>query len=133
MSYVDEVVDLGAGRSHWVARGPAGTTFEWDAEIINEIENRLIAWRSLPESDVQTAGSVTFEPVRNGEETQVSVRLQMSPPSGRVSSMVATLLGRSPSSTVREDLRRLKQLLEAGEIPVARPEDAAPALQEQMR
>jgi hypothetical protein len=31
------------------------------------------------------------------------------------------LAGREPNQTIREDLRRLKQLLEAGEIPAAVP------------
>jgi uncharacterized membrane protein len=31
------------------------------------------------------------------------------------------VFGREPSQTIREDLRRLKQLLEAGEFPHAKP------------
>ena len=94
---------------------------EWDAEIINEIENMLIAWRSLPGSDVVVAGSVNFDRVRGGRSTQVSVHLQYEPPAGRVGASVATVFGREPSQTIREDLRRLKQVLEAGELARAVP------------
>ena len=117
MTHLERVTELGDGRSHWVARGPAGSRVEWDAEIINEVENKVIGWRSLPESDVVTAGSVTFAPMRGGRGTQLSVHLQYAPPAGRAGAFVATLFGREPSQTIREDLRRLKQLLEAGEIP----------------
>jgi uncharacterized membrane protein len=121
MNYLEEVRDLGNRRSHWVAKGPAGTRVEWDAEIINEIENKLIGWQSLPGGDVTTAGSVNFDTARNGRSTQVSVHFQYAPPAGRAGSFIAMVFGREPSQTVREDLRRLKQLLEAGEFPHATP------------
>jgi uncharacterized membrane protein len=68
------------------------------------------------------AGSVNFDRVRGGHSTQVTVHLQYAPPAGRVGSSVATLLGREPSQTIREDLRRLKQVLEAGEVARAIPD-----------
>jgi len=119
MSYLESVTDLGNGRSHWVAKGPAGVNVAWDAEIINEVENKVIGWRSLPDSDVVTAGSVNFDVVRDGRSTQVSVHLQYAPPAGRAGAWIATLFGREPSQTIREDLRHFKQLLEAGETPRA--------------
>jgi len=115
MRHLESVTDLGGGRSHWVAKGPAGALLEWDAEIINEIENKVIGWRSLPGSDVVTAGSVNFKPVRNGRECEVSVHLQYDPPAGKAGAAVAALLGVEPSQTIREDLRRLKQMLEAAD------------------
>jgi uncharacterized membrane protein len=117
MSHLDSVEETADGtRSHWIARGPAGLRVEWDAEIINEQENRTLAWTSLPGSDIVTAGSVTFAPARGGRSTQVTVRLQYAPPAGRAGDWVAWAFGRAPAQTVREDLRRLKQLLEAGEL-----------------
>jgi uncharacterized membrane protein len=119
MTHLKQVTDLGNGRSHWVAKGPVDVDVAWDAEIINEVENKVIGWRSLPGSDVVSAGSVNFSSVRGGAGTQVSVDLQYSSPGGRAGSWLATLAGREPSQTIREDLRRVKQLLEAGEIPRA--------------
>jgi uncharacterized membrane protein len=116
MTYLERVTDLGGGRSHWVAKGPAGVRVEWDAEIINEVENQVIGWQSLPGSEVVTAGSVNFDAVRGGRSTQVTVHLQYAPPAGNVGGFVATIFGREPSQTIREDLRRLKQVLEAGEV-----------------
>ena len=103
-------------RSHWKAKAPGGRTVEWDAEIINEVPNELIGWRTLDGSDVVSAGSVRFKSIE-GRGTDVHVRLQYSPPGGKVGSAVAWLFGREPSQTIREDLRRLKQLMEAGEVP----------------
>jgi uncharacterized membrane protein len=117
LTHLKHVTDLGNGRSHWVARGPADLGIEWVAEIINEVDNQVIGWRSLPDSDVVTAGSVNFRPVRGGRATEVAVHLQYAPPAGRAGAFVAHIFGRAPSQTVREDLRRLKQVFEAGEIP----------------
>jgi uncharacterized membrane protein len=116
MTNLERVTDLGEGRSHWVAKGPVGVNVEWDAEIINEVPHKVIGWRSLPGADVVTAGSVNFDAVRGGRSTQVSVHLQYAPPAGRFGALVAMAAGREPSQTIREDLHRLKQLLEAGEI-----------------
>ena len=119
MTHLDRVTEGADCRSHWVTSGPAGLTVEWDAEIINEVENKVLAWRSLAGSDVVTAGSVNFDAARGGRCTQVSVHLQYAPPAGKAGALVASLFGREPSQTVREDLRHFKQLLEAGEIPRA--------------
>jgi uncharacterized membrane protein len=117
MTHLDRVTERPDGTSHWVAIGPAGLAVHWDAEIIDAVDNKLIAWRSLPGSDVVTAGSVNFDAARAGRSTQVSVHLQYAPPAGTAGALVASLFGREPSQTVREDLRHFKQLLEAGEIP----------------
>jgi uncharacterized membrane protein len=104
-------------RSHWIAKGPMGRTVEWDAEIINEVPGELIGWRTLDGADIVSSGSVRFKPASGGRGTEVRVRLQYEPPLGRVGSAVAWMLGQEPSQTVREDLRRFKQLIEAGEAP----------------
>jgi len=119
MTHLQSVTDLGGGRSHWVANGPAGTPVEWDAEIVNEIEGEVIGWRSIPGSDIATAGSVRFSTPRQGRSTQVSVHLQYVTPGGHAGRLLALALGRDPAHIIREDLRHFKQLLEAGEVPRA--------------
>jgi uncharacterized membrane protein len=107
-------------RSHWAARGPAGTTVEWDAEIVNERPNQLIAWRSLAGSTVETAGSVHFTPAPAGRGTVVHVELKYNPPAGKVGAAVAKLFGEEPNQQVRADLLRFKQIMEAGETAATR-------------
>jgi uncharacterized membrane protein len=122
MAYLASVTESSGGRrSRWVARGPGGVSVAWDAEIINEVENEVLAWRSLPDSDIVTAGSVNFVRARGGSATEITVNLQYAPPAGRGGAALAWLFGRAPSQTIREDLRRLKQLLEAGELAQAVP------------
>lgn len=114
MDHLEAVTVLDGRRSHWTAKGPAGSRVEWDAEIHNEIPNELIAWRSLQGSEVDNAGSVHFMPTENGD-TEVRVVLRYDPPAGKLGAAVARLFGEDPSRQVADDLRRLKQVVEAGE------------------
>jgi uncharacterized membrane protein len=121
MSHLESVTPLVGLRSRWVARGPGDTRVTWEAEIVADEPERLIAWRSLGESDVQHAGSVRFTPAPGNRGTEVKVILTYAPPAGRLGVAVATLLGRSPDQDIREDLRRFKQRMEAGQVPGAVP------------
>lgn len=102
--------------SHWRAKGPAGSVVEWDAEIFNEIPNKLIAWRSLEGADVVSAGSVNFDAEPGGRGTRVTVHLQYSPPGGKVGAAIAKVLGADAETEIRDDLRRFKQLVETGNV-----------------
>ena len=115
MNHLESVTVAGGDRSHWVAKGPAGSSVEWDAEVYNEKENELIAWRSLEGSQVDNAGSVHFEPAAGGRGTVVRVVLKYDPPAGKLGAVVARLFGESPAQQIDEDLRRFKQLMETGE------------------
>ena len=117
MRHLESVQKVTDTISRWRAKGPAGMVVEWDAEIYNEIPNKLIAWRSLEGADVVSAGSVNFDEVPGGRGTRVTVHLQYSPPGGKVGAALAKLFGRDAETEIREDLRRLKQLVEAGEVP----------------
>jgi len=112
MDHLESVSVLDENRSHWVAKAPAGMRVEWDAVIHNEVEDQLIAWRSLPGADVNNAGSVHFTPIGDGQ-TEVRVVLSYEPPAGRLGAAVAKLFGEEPSTQVDDDLRRFKQVMEA--------------------
>jgi uncharacterized membrane protein len=117
MRHLHSVEKLTDTISHWRAKGPGRVIVEWDAEIYNEIPNKLIAWRSLEGADVVSAGSVNFDEATGSRGTRVTVHLQYSPPGGKLGAAVAKLFGRDAETEIREDLRRFKQLIEAGEVP----------------
>lgn len=114
-------------RSHWVAKAPAGRTVEWDAEIVNEVSNEIIAWKSVGEPDVSNAGSVSFSDSPGGRGTIVRVTLDYEPPAGRVGAMLSHFFAEEPDHQIREDLRKFKQLMETGAITTAarRVDDSA--------
>ncbi len=119
MRHLESVETRGGGRSHWVTRGPAGTQVEWDAEIVGDVEGELLSWRSLPGATVPNAGAVRFRAMPGGQSTVVRVSLKYNPPGGALGAAVARLFGENPARQVREDLDRLKTMMERGEIPDA--------------
>lgn len=116
MRHLESVERITDTLSRWRAKGPVGTTVEWNAEIINEVANQVIGWKSIEDSDVVSAGSVNFDEAGRGRGTRVRVHLQYSPPGGRAGAALAKLFGRDAATEIREDLRRFKQLVETGEI-----------------
>ena len=116
MSQLESVERTGDSRSHWVFKAVAGKQVSWDAEVINDIPNELLAWRSLAGADVDHAGSVRFEPAPGGRGTQVKVTFEYQPPAGILGTVVAKSLGFVPEQVLGTDLKRFKQLLETGEI-----------------
>ena len=117
LRHIESVQILDDRRSRWRAKGPADQTIEWDAEIINDVENELIAWRSLPGAVVPNAGSVRFERAVGGHATTVTVTLEYDPPGGVIGTTIARWLGSDPDKQVQEDLLRVKALFESGEVP----------------
>lgn len=113
---LESVQVISETRSHWVAKGPAGKRIEWDAEIVEDRPNELIAWRSLEGSDVENSGSVRFEPAPGKPGTVVQVVMEYHPPAGALGATFAKLLGANPKQQLHENLRRFKQLMETGEI-----------------
>ena len=117
MRHLDSVTQLGDKRYRWVAIGPMGVKVRWGAEITNDRPNELIAWRSLPGSDLYLEGAVRFEPATGSRGTLVETRMRYSSPAGALGRAVTSLFGKDPSFLAQQDLRRFKALVEAGEIP----------------
>jgi uncharacterized membrane protein len=115
LAHVESIQVLDGQRSRWRARGPLGKRFEWTAEIVDEKPGELLAWRSLPASDVVTAGEVQFIPAPGGQGTEIHVALQYAP-AGRFSSIMGRLFGKVVGEHLTNDLRRFKQAIEVGEV-----------------
>ena len=127
MQHLEDVEVLTPNKSRWTAKAPAGMRVRWEAEVINEIEGELIGWQSTDNADVASAGSVRFNPAPHGG-TEVIVHLQYEPPAGRLGGWIAWLFGEEPSLQIRDDLRRLKSLLETGEVPQVGGQPSGPAV-----
>ena len=116
MKHLKSVTVVNERRSHWIANAPMGASVEWDADIINEKENELIAWASTEGADVENAGFVRFSPAPANRGTEVKVVIEYNPPGGAVGAAIAKLFGEEPEQQVGDDLRRFKMIMEAGEI-----------------
>ncbi len=116
MYHLESVTNTGAGHSHWKARAPMGRTVEWDAEIVKDDANQVIAWHSLPGADVDNTGSVRFQPAPADQGTEVIVEIDYSLPGGALGALAAKMFGEDPEQQIKDDLRRFKQIMETGEV-----------------
>jgi uncharacterized membrane protein len=113
MSQVRSVEILTDRKSHWVVNTlPGSPTIEWDAEIINDVKNELIGWKTLQVSSVDHAGSVQFHAIAKGR-TKVTVSLQYDPPAGPIGAAIAAIFGQAPGRKIASDLERFKQTMES--------------------
>jgi uncharacterized membrane protein len=116
MQHLKSVQVIDSTRSHWVVDAPVGESVAWDAEIINDQENQLIAWASVEGSAIDHSGFVRFRPAPAGRGSEVKVVLEYSPPGGQLGANVAKLFGKDANQQIGDELRHFKMLMEAGEI-----------------
>jgi uncharacterized membrane protein len=112
MQHLKKVEPIDAQRSHWVAKGPFGKEVEWDAEIINERADDVIAWRSLPGGNIDTAGSVHFNRTADGG-TDLTLSMKYNPPAGKIGAKLADWLGDGLEKKLDEDLNQFKTTMES--------------------
>ncbi|MBO3464343.1 SRPBCC family protein [Aetokthonos hydrillicola Thurmond2011] len=105
-----------ATRTHWTTSGALGVRVEWDADIIEDRENELIAWASVEGADVDNSGFVRFRPAPGDRGTEVKVVTKYNPPGGAIGATIAKIFGKEPEQQIGDDLRRFKMMMEAGEI-----------------
>lgn len=112
MSFLERVEPQEGNISRWVARLPAGPALEWDSEVVEDVPNRRLSWRSLEGSDINTWGTVTFEPSVDQRQTEVSVKLNFSR-AGDAGNAVAHFLTGLESSLLTKNLRKFKAHMES--------------------
>lgn len=112
MDWLEDVQTIDGRRARWRAKGPAGTSIEWIAEVINEVPNALIAWKSVANPDIKNAGSVHFRASATGGGTEVRLVFEWVPPGGRAGMAVAKLLGSDPANRIGEGLEKFKAFAE---------------------
>ena len=113
LSHVERVEVLSPTRSRWTLKPPVSVS--WEAELINDKINELIAWRTTGNEWVEHAGSVSFERVGDSA-TRVHVALQYDPPGGRIGHAVASLFAEDAGSQIEHDLMDFKRAVEEGRL-----------------
>ena len=130
MRHLDDVTCSDDRHSHWIASLPGGKHVEWDAEIVNDIPGRLIAWKTIGAPDVAHAGSVHFTPLADTDATEVRVVFDYEPPAARMIGVIAAHLGLTPETLVADNLRRFKNAAErsasSGTSEASMPNEQAP-------
>lgn len=124
MQHLAQVRPIDDRYSDWTARVPGGMgTMSWRAELTEERAGEQLTWRSVPDADIDNAGTVTFRDAPGGG-TEVHVAIAYRPPGGDLGTGTARLLTPAFEQMVKEDVRRFKHILEAGEIPTTEGQPA---------
>lgn len=118
MDNVREIRRIDETRSEWIIEAPAGATVTLKTRIVEDIPGKTIAWVSEQDSQIETEGRVEFAQAPPGRGTYVRLLIRYTPPAGSLGRLLAKVMQREPNVQARRDLRRFKQLMETGEIPV---------------
>jgi uncharacterized membrane protein len=116
MERLESLEALASGRSRWRLRAPAGLALTWEAEIVEDRAGEIIRWQSVEGSGVANRGAVRFRLAPGGQGTEIAVELAYVPPAGEMGRLASFLSNEALEVQLERDLRRLKQLLEVGEI-----------------
>jgi uncharacterized membrane protein len=109
----------------WTIRGPGGRDVALETRIVNERPGEQIAWRSTENSEVETEGKVSFRDAPGGRGTEVEAVIAYVPPAGEIGRLIAKLFQAEPEIQGRRELKRLKMMLETGEIATSQNRKAA--------
>jgi uncharacterized membrane protein len=126
--YVLAVTPMPNGITHWIMGNPDDPLtqrFEFDAQIVEDIQGERISWRSLT-PEIEQTGMVTFIPTASGRGTRVTLTQTVRSSIAGLSNNVVGIGKRSPKRLVTENLRHFKQLAETGEIPSVKDQPHGP-------
>lgn len=115
MAHLQSVEVHDETHSTWTVRAPLGRSVSWKAKIVEQSPGNVVAWRSLPGSQVEHSGEVRFRPAPGDRGAEVHVELHYAAPAGPLGSAMAKMFGDDPVQQVKDDLRRFKQMMETGE------------------
>jgi uncharacterized membrane protein len=125
MENIERIDVLDDKRSHWVVKAPASQTVEWDSLLTAEEPARLLAWESAQDAEVKNHGRVEFRDAPTGRGTELHATIVYEPPAGALGKLITTLFQKEPGQQAKRDLRRLKMLMETGEVSTSEYEIGA--------
>jgi uncharacterized membrane protein len=115
MENLEKVEPQGDGKWRWIVKAPLRTV-TLETQVTEAVPDTSIAWSSTEASEIKTNGRVEFADASGGRGTVVTLEIAYDPPGGDLGRAVAKLFMREPNIQARQELKRFKMLMEAGEI-----------------
>ncbi|WBB65366.1 SRPBCC family protein [Micromonospora sp. WMMD812] len=104
----------GPATYRWTIEGPLGVRLRSTVRLTEERTNELIRYETRTAPGMRTEWAVHFAP--GSGPTRTEVHEVLTTPLGRLGHAALILIGKPPATEVAANLRRLKQLLETGEV-----------------
>jgi uncharacterized membrane protein len=112
MRHIRSVTMIDVVRSHWLLEGPDHVRLEWEAIIVEDDPDRLIAWTSTDASPMRNSGRVEFRDSPLGDTTEVAATILYDPPPGRRKHLLSKRLQRELNARTKPDLLQFRALME---------------------
>lgn len=119
MKHVEHIEVITPHRSRWTVKAPLDRVVSWTSYITEEIQNERIAWEAEGSAEVPNFGWVEFRDAPGDRGTEVRALVAYQPPYGEAGRLLNTLFKETPTYQMRDDLHRLKQMMETGEVAVS--------------
>lgn len=116
MENVRSVEEGPDGTWSWVVAGPAGSEVKLVTKVIESRKGEFLSWRSVEGSEVEAEGKVFFRDAPAGRGSIVEAIIAYKPLGGTVGHWIAKAFRADPRLQGRHELKRLKMLVETGEI-----------------
>ncbi len=123
MKHVEHIEVVTPHRSRWTVKAPLGKVVNWTSFVTEEIPNERIAWESEGSAEVPNFGWVEFRDAPGDRGTEVRALIAYQPPYGEAGRLLNTLFRETPAHQMRDDLHRLKQIMETGEVAISAMQD----------
>jgi uncharacterized membrane protein len=114
IQHLQSIRPIDGTRSHWTAGlGNVNDTIQWEAEMIIERENKMLAWRSLPGYRVENQVVVEFIPDQENKRTEIILQVIYTPPNTVSANpgSIGYLVEESLDAEIQGDLERFRQLV----------------------
>jgi uncharacterized membrane protein len=113
MKHLEQVNVIDETTSIWKAKIPGGFgTIEWESEIIEDLPNQLLAWRSMADSEIMNSGKVEFIDT-GSNQSELHAVISYEAPGGIVGEKVSRLLNPIIEKMIKSDIENFKSYIEA--------------------
>ncbi len=126
MASIKSIEAIDSDRSRWTMLGAGDVPVSWTSELTEDQPGKRIAWRSTADSPIQTSGFVEFSEDPLGRGIFVTTESTFNVPSNAAARAIYSILGKNPTFIARENVRKFKSFLEAGEIPTVEGQSHGP-------
>jgi uncharacterized membrane protein len=118
MKHIKSIEVINEFISEWTVN-VVGGFIKWKSEIVHDVPNERIGWKSEPGTLIENAGNVNFVEI-DQFNTEVHVVISYHAPVGKIGESVAHLFNPLFEKVIKEEIHNFKDYIETGEVSTAK-------------